>query len=241
MNNNRERGGKLRYVDTTEPQDYVPNFGDINPQNISLTELADAHGSDKGSLKHNYCTQYERLILNFCSAANIEKNQLKINLLEIGVACGASLRTWSHYLPKSKITGLDVRTQCRGLCRDLDNVEIKIADATDHNQINIALEQHHYDLIVDDGSHISEHINTSFQLLWQRVKPGGFYAIEDLSCTYNEKYTSHINNTFNLAVQNKRETTLELIDFILKACDQKKYNISNLAYYPQLLIIQKNN
>lgn len=241
MNASRERGGKLRYVDTTDPQDYIPNFGDINPKNISLTELSDAHGSDKGSLKHNYCLQYEKLISNMCLSANTEKNQLAINLLEIGVACGASLRTWSNYLPKSRITGLDIRDQCKNLCQDLDNVEIKIADATNQNEINTALEQHHYDLIVDDGSHVSEHINSSFQLLWQRLKPGGFYAIEDLSCTYNNEYTAHIKNTFGLKVKNKRETTLELIDFILRACDQKKHNIASLAYYPQLLIIQKTN
>ena len=241
MVSNRLRGGKLRYVDSTKPEDFIPNFGDIHPCNISLSELADAHGSDKGTLKHNYCKKYETLVDSLCQTFQKQKNDLKIDLLEVGIACGASLRTWSNYLPSSIITGLDIREDCEKLCSDLDNVRIKISDATNSEQVNIALESNKYDLIIDDGSHVSEHITKTFELLWPRVKPGGFYAIEDLACTYNQSYTNHIKSTFGIDVENHRSTILKLLDALLRACDHKKHHIHSLSYDPQLLIIQKEN
>lgn len=241
MEYNRLRGGKLRYVDSTKPEDFIPSFGDINPYNISLSELADAHGSDKGTLKHNYCIKYEIIISSLCQTFQKQKNDLKIDLLEVGIACGASLRTWSNYLPSSIITGLDIREDCRKLCSDLDNVNIKISDATNPEQVNLALGDNKYDLVIDDGSHISEHISKTFELLWPRVRPGGFYAIEDLACTYNQEYTNHIRKTFSSEVDNRRSTILRLLDTLLRACDQKKYHISSLTYDPQLLVVQKES
>ena len=37
-----------------------------------------------------------------------------------------------------------------------------------------------FDIILDDGSHIVEHMILSFNTLFKYVKPGGFYIIEDI-------------------------------------------------------------
>jgi hypothetical protein len=37
-----------------------------------------------------------------------------------------------------------------------------------------------FDYIIDDGSHRPAHQVRSFELLWDRVKPGGKYFIEDI-------------------------------------------------------------
>jgi hypothetical protein len=42
-----------------------------------------------------------------------------------------------------------------------------------------------FDIIIDDGSHVGEHILTSFKILWSTVKPGGYYIIEDLHSIYS--------------------------------------------------------
>ena len=156
------------------------------------------------------------------------------------MACGASLRTWACYLPSSSITGIDIRKECENLCKDHNNVQILTADASQKASLDSKLGSKTFDLVIDDGSHISEHINATFQALWGRVKPGGYYAIEDLACTYNPNYANHINKTFGVNAINDRNTTLQLVDFLFKSCDQRKNKISNLAYFPQLLIIQKS-
>ena len=43
-----------------------------------------------------------------------------------------------------------------------------------------------FDLVVDDGSHIGRHIIASHSVLWNAVKPMGFYVIEDLDVAYDE-------------------------------------------------------
>jgi hypothetical protein len=44
-----------------------------------------------------------------------------------------------------------------------------------------------YDLILDDGSHDPNHMETSFRALWPRVAPGGLYIIEDVHVPYIER------------------------------------------------------
>jgi len=88
-----ERGGVKRYLDTVKPEEFIPNFGDIDPKNLSLTALADAYGSDKGTIKHNYTQVYERLIEELLRGQDRLIGLLQI--VEFGIACGASIRMWS--------------------------------------------------------------------------------------------------------------------------------------------------
>ena len=207
-----------RYLDTTPPEEHRPQFGEVNLNQLSLTGLADLYGSDKGTIKHNYAVVYERIVHQLLNG----KNRLgsKINIGEVGVACGASLRMWGNYLPSAKIYGFDVRAECSKLCSDLENVSIIIEDATklqNKNQYDSF-----FDLFVDDGSHISEDIVVTFESCWPWIKPSGYYIVEDLSCTYKEEYTQSFIKTFGREVKNKRETFLLLVDALMKHCDSKK-------------------
>ena len=119
----------------------------------------------------------------------------------------------------------------------MENVSIIIGDATNpgtQNQYTAS-----FDLFVDDGSHISEDIVKTFESCWSWIKSGGYYIIEDLSCTYKEEYTRQFNNTFNRTVENKRETFLLFADALMKHCDSKKTNVESIEYYPQMMVIKK--
>lgn len=229
------RGGARRYLDTTPPEEYSPEIGEVNLNEVSLTGLADLYGSDKGTLKHNYCLIYERLVEKIINAT--PRSQVTMTIGEIGVACGASLRMWANYLPNAKIIGFDIRPDCSKLCKDLDNVSIVIGDATNPG----TLDQYNafFDLFVDDGSHISEDIVKTFESCWAWIKPEGYYIVEDLSCTYKQEYTQQFNNTFNRNVENKRETFLLFVDALMRHCDSKKTNIESIEYYPQMIVIKK--
>ena len=114
------RGGARRYLDTTPPEEHRPQFGEVNLSQLSLTGLADLYGSDKGTIKHNYAVVYERIVHQLLNGRN--RLDSEINIGEVGVACGASLRMWGNYLPSSKIFGFDVRVDCRKLCSDLERI-----------------------------------------------------------------------------------------------------------------------
>ena len=226
----RAKGGKRRYLDTVAPEEYVPETGEIDLSELSLTGLADLFGSDKGTLKHGYTDVYDAIIQDMLNGRNRKSTQLRI--AEFGVACAASLRMWANYLPTSEIIGLDIREDCAKLCSDLDNVRIEICDPAQW-----APEQA-FDLIVDDASHIAEQIVAAVRNCWQRVKPGGFYVVEDLACTYSDQYTESYRKTFGTDVINNRSAVMGLVDELMRIIDARG-DVAELRYHPQLLIIKK--
>ena len=125
------------------------------------------------------------------------------------------------------------------LCSDFDNINIIIGDARNKSDLVEKLKNTTFDLIIDDGSHVSEDIVATFQSLWKRVNSGGYYIVEDLRCTYNPNYAAHMERTFGEKVENSRSTILSLMDTLMKSCDMHKNNIAEIKYYPQLLVIKK--
>jgi hypothetical protein len=222
----RARGGVKRYLDTVKPEEYVPNFGDIDPKTLSLTALADAYGSDKGKIKHNFTKVYEGLI----DELGREK---ELRIAEFGVACGASLRMWANYVSSATIVAWDIRPECAALCADLDNVSILTGDPA-----KTPGAKGQYDLIVDDASHIAEQIVATFKNCWDWTRPGGYYVIEDTSCTYNSAYTQQFREHFDATAKNERSNLVSLVDALMKVCDQRG-SVAEFHYYPNLLVIKR--
>src|SRR5579864_4016741 len=50
------------------------------------------------------------------------------------------------------------------------------------------------DVIIDDGSHVSEHVRTSFKTLFPRLASPGIYAIEDLHTSYLPEFGGDAEN-----------------------------------------------
>lgn len=223
-----ERGGVRRYLDTVTPEEYAPQTGEVDLTEITLTGLADLYGSDKGNIKHGYTKVYEKLIADL--TPNRKTAQLRIG--EIGVACGASLRMWANYLPQSSIEGFDIRPECASLCKNLSNVTITIADAR-------TLDRRNYDLFVDDGSHIAEDMVGTLVHCQNWVRSGGYYVIEDMSCTYNPDYTAKFNQHFGENKTNDRRLMLSLFDELSRMVDGKAGTFSEMYYYPQMWVLKK--
>lgn len=228
-----ERGGVKRYLDTVKPEEFVPDFGGVDPKNLSLAALADAYGSDKGTIKHNYTKVYERLIDELLRGHDRLTASLKI--AEFGIACGASIRMWSHYLPASFINGWDVRPECADVCKDIATYCCFIGDPAKSKADGYKA---HFDLIVDDASHIAEQIVATFKNCWDWTKPDGYYVIEDLSCTYNIPYTQNFRKNFDPDALNERNNFVALVDALMKVCDMKG-SVAEFHYYPNLLVIKR--
>ena len=223
----KERGGVRRYLDTVKPEEYTPQTGEVDLAELSLTGLADLYGSDKGNIKHLYTPVYEKLIADL--TPNRKTARLRVG--EIGVACGASLRMWANYLPHSQIEGFDIRPDCANLCKDLPNVKITISDVR-------KLEQRYYDLFVDDGSHIAEDIVDTLVHCQTWVRPGGYYVIEDMSCTYSPEYATKFNQHFGGNKPNNRKHIVNLLDELTRMIDAKNGVFSEMSYYPQMWVLK---
>jgi len=121
-------------------------------------------GGDKGSL-HSYIEVYAREMTKTRDA----------DLLEVGVWEGHSLAMWQEYLRGSRVVGVDV-----DVSRCKFDVDARLCDGTNAESLRLTLGDAKFDYIIDDGSHRVEHQVKSFRLLWDRVKPGGVYFIEDI-------------------------------------------------------------
>jgi cephalosporin hydroxylase len=136
-----------------------------------LKEILNKHGSDKGK-KHHYDLIYEKDFLSL-------KNQ-KINLLEVGILGGSSLKTWLEYFPNANIYAIDII--------DKDSVEIlnhpRIKylkyDSTDKNIVKeIQKWKVNFDIIIEDGLHTPIANQRTFENFWPFLNDKGTYYIED--------------------------------------------------------------
>lgn len=227
------RGGVRRYLDTVKPEEYVPNVGEVDLTELTLTGLADLYGSDKGTIKHNYTVHYENIVRKILQGRDRKKAGLYV--VEAGVACGASIRMWGNYLPASMVVGYDVRPECKELCKDMKNVEIKIENLCEKSDKLT----HGIDLFIDDASHIAEDMVVMFVNCFDRVRSGGYYVIEDLGCTYNEEYTKQYHKHFDPKAINSRDAIARFMSDIMRWTDIKQ-KIAEIHYYPQMLVIKKS-
>ena len=103
-----------------------------------------------------------------------------------------------------------------------------------------------FDVIIDDGSHLVDHIIGSFEILWPKVKSKGFYCIEDLGCTYVEDLIPYRDSwpgmKYNPDNTNYKNDRIKLenvfLDFIHQM-DSKQTDIRGVYFTTYQCIIQK--
>ncbi len=155
------------YNDAETLKEYIIKDSDIH----ELDELSLKYGTDKSPSGHWYTRHYHKYL-------NDIKNN-KMNILEIGVHNGCSLRTWKNYFINSEIYGLDILEKCKQ--HEEERIHIKIGDCTEESCAeNLFNDCDSFDVIIDDGSHHPEQIIKSFDIYFDKLKPGGLYFIEDL-------------------------------------------------------------
>jgi 23S rRNA U2552 (ribose-2'-O)-methylase RlmE/FtsJ len=167
----------------------------------TLCELAEKYGVDKcPAIRHTYTPPYHVLLSPLRQSVK--------TILEIGIGNvplmkpivgenykpGASLRMWRDYFPNANIIGCDILRSV--LFNDEDRIKTFFVDQSNESSLvelakSITPNGNYLDLIIDDGSHIEEHMILSFKTLWQYVKPkGGIYIIEDIKQKSVARFTT---------------------------------------------------
>lgn len=142
----------------------------MNTPRASLDHIGILRGTDKSSLNHDYLRHYERILGHL-------RNE-PITLLEIGVFRGGSLRMWEDYLTAARIVGVDIVPDC---IQHADNRrEIEIGSQADRDYLDELGRRQRPHVIIDDGSHIADHVILTFRTLFPHLRPGGIYIVEDL-------------------------------------------------------------
>lgn len=149
---------------------------------------------------HSYLPVYEQLI------PTVTPSGRPIRILEIGIERGGSILAWALALD-SLVMGMDINPPPAWLT-GFQNVQILKGDAYTQEAVKTLDGFPGFDLIVDDGSHLEEHILFVANNYTRLLRPGGILVIEDVpneSCLEKlKKIPNCIITVFDLRPKKKR-------------------------------------
>lgn len=142
-----------------------------------LKEIFKKNECDKG-IKHCYELIYEK---DFDTLKNEN-----INLLEIGIFRGESIKSWIEYFPNATIYGIDIFTRIKESDIEIlkhPRVKYLKADSTKtdiRSIIKANWTDVKFDIIIDDGLHTPLGNKETFLNLNEFLKDTGLFYIEDI-------------------------------------------------------------
>jgi 23S rRNA U2552 (ribose-2'-O)-methylase RlmE/FtsJ len=205
----------------------------LNP----LRNYFDKHITGKGIWKWlHYLDVYHRHLQKFVGKP--------INILEIGVYAGGSLQMWENYFGSlCKVHGIDIQPSC--LKHNSQNIQVHIGDQGSRSFWGqFKKDVPSLDILIDDGSHISEHQIITLEEMLPFLNPGGVFICEDVQSKDN-KFAAHVNHLVNKlnAVNNPPTSNpwgaiKKDNDFIMSDFQKQIYSIH---FYPFIIVIEKND
>ena len=190
---------------------------------------------------HGYDAFYEKLFKE-----NRTKN---LNIMEFGIHHGDSLAALSSYFPNANIVGVDKNP----FSTNYRSKRIRTLHCDVSSEKNLASLSNYlnkdYDYIIDDASHNPIHQKLTLFSMFQNLKSGGIFVIEELNFFQSENNKDDPNQNFlrNLLidVSKKSETILKskyndkIMDFIddvqnveinKGVLTHKEVNVSEIAF-----------
>jgi len=208
------------------------------------------YASDLHRLAHQYEAGKPYWYLDLYNRHFKELRKKKLKILEIGVggytapkAGGGSLRMWQNYFPNSTIYGIDIYEK-----KFHEDKRIKIYQGSQVDQVflnSLVEEAGGFDIIIDDGSHINEHVMTTFELLFPFLSSHGLYVVEDTHTSYWDNFGGSVD---------KQSKTM--MNYFRNLCDEINYEeycekehkptlyqsqIVGMHFYHSVLIVEKGD
>ncbi|MEO5362032.1 MAG: hypothetical protein H7838_00190 [Magnetococcus sp. DMHC-8] len=163
-----------------------------------------------------------------------------ITFMEIGCGQGGCLQMWKHYFgPSARIVGIDIEPICRAY--EEEQIAIRIGSQDDLSFLEqVVGEFGSPDVVLDDGSHVMEHVTQTFQFLYPRVSQNGVYMLEDLHTAYWPKFGGGLGSQASFIEKSKR-----LIDQLNAYCteelepDEFTKTTTSIHFYDSLMAFEK--
>ena len=211
-------------------------------KNKLLQELGLKYGTDKASHMYrgiSYLDIYDRHFYEI-------RDNVK-TFVEIGVLNGKSLLMWKEYFPNATIVGIDINPDCKSY--ESERIKIYVGDQNDDNFLShISNELGGIDILLDDGSHITNHQIKTFNYLYPIIQDQGFYVIEDLRNSYEEVLNIHdvreiwpgmkYNKPKDDLKNYREEFDIWIKDTIKKLDFHTEEKILGIYHYPMILMVE---
>jgi demethylmacrocin O-methyltransferase len=214
----------------------IPYRGDLN-------KLGEIHGTDK-IIGHFYTKHYETHFRPYRSR--------KMNVLEIGVGGyddpklgGNSLRMWKNYFTSATIFSLDIHD--KSLLQE-NRIKIFKGSQVDFNFLDTVVNNAgSFDIIIDDGSHLNEHVIETFKHMFPKLNDGGIYVVEDTQTSYWPDFGGESQDLKNPdTMMNFFKNLVDSLnhkEFLLEGYSPSYYDkkITSMHFYHNMIFIYKGN
>lgn len=117
------------------------------------------------------------------------------SILEIGVKGGGSTAFWKTLFQSATVVGVDIKLR-PGLAAEPspDGVIYVQGDQTDVKRLReIAGRYGPFDVVIDDGSHVTDDQAVTIRELLPHVEPGGVYVVEDIHAAVKTASTRDVD------------------------------------------------
>lgn len=166
----------------------------------------------------------------------------EINILEVGVFHGGSLRMWKNYFgAKARIYGIDINPLCKQL--EEEKITIFIGSQSDRKFLQeVAAAIQSIDILIDDGGHYMSQQIITYEELFPHISDKGVYLCEDLHTSYQIKFGGGYRRKHTFIEYSKRF----IDDINAYHSEQKALKVNyftqtadSLHYYDSILVIEK--
>lgn len=126
-----------------------------------------------------------------------------INIMEVGLQSGYGALAWARYFNKANVYGMEIDKRWLDTYDDIyktyPDVESRLHFLSPINSLKAnswsQFDDNYFDVIIDDGDHRCASMRATFDNSISKLKPGGWYFIEDLHLYTDwmvEGYLEHI-------------------------------------------------
>ena len=201
---------------------------------MTLYELFLNNSGRQASKWSQYFPAYERHFARFVNQSFV--------LLEIGVRYGGSLPLWRQYFgPNAIIVGIDIDEECKCIEDRSQNIFVEIGSQSDPNFLARIVKKYGApSIVIDDGSHMSEDMNASFDCLFPIIPSNAVYAVEDTHTCYMESYNRGLEKS--KIFTNRAKNFIDKIHNdspIPRGNNDADKHMSSMHIYDSLIIFEK--
>jgi hypothetical protein len=181
-----------------------------------LTQVGYKYGTDKAyfhlftEFYHDYFQPY------------VDK---EFYLLELGIFKGASLKMLQEFFPKAHIYSVDIDEKAVYTYYG-DRIHTYLCSQVDKETLGKIIGNKKFDIIIDDGSHITSHQQISLGFLFPYLQPKGIYVCEDIHTSLNRSYVDSTESTLDIF---KRYKSSGLFYCDLLNTQERNYLENNMA------------
>jgi len=180
----------------------------------------------------HYFPVYERHLSRFVGHAT--------TMFEIGTGEGGSCQMWKYYLgPSARIVTIDITKKVEF---QESQIYVRTGDQSDPEFLNSVLDEFGPpDIVLDDGSHMMQHINASFDVLFPRMSNKGTYLVEDLDGAYWPERGGGVGVPASFVERAKHLVDEMQAHFARGAVTRSAYgqHIMNIAFYLGIVVIER--